>query len=172
VKSNHSIRISHDQRPISTTSRQPYRCGADLLRRHFSHTSSSEGCFYSSSFPKSTSSVCILLSSPPPIKILPQSMLPLLPPMVLIHLSLIHTLLHTHMDIHMDCMVLFFHMVLSTILSLFLDTLPYDARPLFYPPTTAFVSRSPPCTRGNEARDVSARSSLVETTGSVREELV
>jgi hypothetical protein len=36
--------------------------------------------------------------------------------------------------------------------------------------TTAFVSRSPPCTGGNEARDVSAGSSIVETTGSVREE--
>jgi hypothetical protein len=36
--------------------------------------------------------------------------------------------------------------------------------------TTAFVSRPPPCTGGNEARDVSAGSSIVETTGSVREE--
>jgi hypothetical protein len=36
--------------------------------------------------------------------------------------------------------------------------------------TTAFVSRPPPCTGGNEARDVSARSSIVETTGSIREE--
>jgi hypothetical protein len=37
--------------------------------------------------------------------------------------------------------------------------------------TTAFVSRPPPCTGGNEARGVSAGSSLVETVGSVREEL-
>jgi hypothetical protein len=36
--------------------------------------------------------------------------------------------------------------------------------------TTVFVSRPPPCTGGNEARDVSAGSSIVETTGSVREE--
>jgi hypothetical protein len=36
--------------------------------------------------------------------------------------------------------------------------------------TTEFVSRSPPYTRGNEARGVSAGSSLVETAGSVREE--
>jgi hypothetical protein len=36
--------------------------------------------------------------------------------------------------------------------------------------TTAFVSRPPPCTGGNEARDVSAESSIVETVGSVREE--
>jgi hypothetical protein len=36
--------------------------------------------------------------------------------------------------------------------------------------TTEFVSRSPPCTGGNEARDVSAGSLLVETVGSVREE--
>ena len=36
--------------------------------------------------------------------------------------------------------------------------------------TTAFVSRSPPCTGGNEARGVSAGSSIVETAGSVREE--
>jgi hypothetical protein len=36
--------------------------------------------------------------------------------------------------------------------------------------TTAFVSRSPPCTGGNETRDVSAGSSIVETAGSVREE--
>jgi hypothetical protein len=36
--------------------------------------------------------------------------------------------------------------------------------------TTEFVSRPPPCTGGNEARDVSARSSIVETVGSVREE--
>jgi hypothetical protein len=34
---------------------------------------------------------------------------------------------------------------------------------------TAFVSRSPPCTRGNEARDVSAGSSIVEMAGSIRE---
>ena len=33
-----------------------------------------------------------------------------------------------------------------------------------------FVSQPPPCTRGNEAHDVSAKSSTVETTGSVREE--
>jgi hypothetical protein len=32
------------------------------------------------------------------------------------------------------------------------------------------VSRPPPCTEGNEAHDVSTRSSLVETTESVREE--
>ena len=37
--------------------------------------------------------------------------------------------------------------------------------------TIEFVSRLPPCTEGNEARDVSARSSIVETAGSVREEL-
>jgi hypothetical protein len=37
--------------------------------------------------------------------------------------------------------------------------------------TTVFVSRLPPCTGGNEARGVSAGSSIVETTGSVREEL-
>jgi hypothetical protein len=37
--------------------------------------------------------------------------------------------------------------------------------------TTEFVSRPPPCTRGNEARGVSAGSSIVETAGSVREEL-
>jgi hypothetical protein len=36
--------------------------------------------------------------------------------------------------------------------------------------TTAFVSRSPPCTRGNETCDVSAGSSIVETVGSVEEE--
>jgi hypothetical protein len=36
--------------------------------------------------------------------------------------------------------------------------------------TTAFVSRPPPCTGGNEVRGVSAGSSIVETTGSVREE--
>jgi hypothetical protein len=36
--------------------------------------------------------------------------------------------------------------------------------------TTAFVSRPPPCTRGNEARDISVGSSIVETAGSVREE--
>ena len=35
---------------------------------------------------------------------------------------------------------------------------------------TKFMSRPPPCTRGNEAHDVSAKSSTVETTGSVREE--
>jgi hypothetical protein len=37
--------------------------------------------------------------------------------------------------------------------------------------TTAFVSRPPLCTGGNEARDVSVGSSIVETAGSVREEL-
>jgi hypothetical protein len=37
--------------------------------------------------------------------------------------------------------------------------------------TTVFVSRPPPCTGGNEARGVSAGSSIVETAGSVREEL-
>jgi hypothetical protein len=36
--------------------------------------------------------------------------------------------------------------------------------------TTAFVSRTPSCTGGNEAHDVSAGNSIVETTGSVREE--
>jgi hypothetical protein len=36
--------------------------------------------------------------------------------------------------------------------------------------TTAFVSQSPPCTGGNEARGVWAGSSIVETTLSVREE--
>jgi hypothetical protein len=36
--------------------------------------------------------------------------------------------------------------------------------------TTEFVSRLPPCTRGNEAHDVSVRSSIVETMGSVWEE--
>jgi hypothetical protein len=36
--------------------------------------------------------------------------------------------------------------------------------------TTVFVSRTPPCTEGNEARDVSTGSLIVETTGSVREE--
>jgi hypothetical protein len=36
--------------------------------------------------------------------------------------------------------------------------------------TTVFVSRPPPCTEGNEARDVSAGSSIVETMGSVRED--
>jgi hypothetical protein len=36
--------------------------------------------------------------------------------------------------------------------------------------TTAFVSRPPPCTRGNEARGVSVGSSIVEMAGSVREE--
>jgi hypothetical protein len=35
---------------------------------------------------------------------------------------------------------------------------------------TAFVSRPPLCTRGNEARDISAGSSIVETAGSIREE--
>jgi hypothetical protein len=41
----------------------------------------------------------------------------------------------------------------------------------FYLVTTEFVSRPPPCTRGNEARDVFAISSIVEKVGSVREEL-
>jgi hypothetical protein len=36
--------------------------------------------------------------------------------------------------------------------------------------TTTFVSRSPPCTGGNEARGVSAGSSTVEMAGSIREE--
>jgi hypothetical protein len=36
--------------------------------------------------------------------------------------------------------------------------------------TSKFVSRSPPCTRGNEAHSVSAGSSIVETAGSVLEE--
>jgi hypothetical protein len=36
--------------------------------------------------------------------------------------------------------------------------------------TTEFVSCPPPCTRGNEARDVSAGSSIVETAESVQEE--
>jgi hypothetical protein len=36
--------------------------------------------------------------------------------------------------------------------------------------TTTFVSWLPSCTEGNEAHDVSARSSIVETAGSVREE--
>jgi hypothetical protein len=36
--------------------------------------------------------------------------------------------------------------------------------------TTAFVSRAPPCTGGNETRGVSAGSSIVETAGSIREE--
>jgi hypothetical protein len=36
--------------------------------------------------------------------------------------------------------------------------------------TTAFVSRSTPCTGGNEARGVLAESSTVETAGSVQEE--
>jgi hypothetical protein len=33
--------------------------------------------------------------------------------------------------------------------------------------TTSFMSRSPPCTGANEARDVLAGSSIVETVGSV-----
>jgi hypothetical protein len=36
--------------------------------------------------------------------------------------------------------------------------------------TTVFVSRPPPCTGGNEAYGVSARSSIVETAESVLEE--
>jgi hypothetical protein len=35
---------------------------------------------------------------------------------------------------------------------------------------TAFVMRLPPCTGGNEARDISAGSLIVKTAGSVREE--
>ena len=35
---------------------------------------------------------------------------------------------------------------------------------------TEFVSRPPPCIGGNEARDVSIGSSLLEMAGSVREE--
>jgi hypothetical protein len=34
-----------------------------------------------------------------------------------------------------------------------------------------FMIQPPPCTRGNEAHDVSARNSIVKTTGSAREEL-
>jgi hypothetical protein len=37
--------------------------------------------------------------------------------------------------------------------------------------TTKFVSQPPPCTRGNEAYGVLVGSSIVETAGSVREEL-
>jgi hypothetical protein len=36
--------------------------------------------------------------------------------------------------------------------------------------TTAFVSRPPPCTEGNETHGVSAGSSIVEMAGSVQEE--
>jgi hypothetical protein len=36
--------------------------------------------------------------------------------------------------------------------------------------STAFVTQLPPCTRGNEARGISTGSSIVETTGSIREE--
>jgi hypothetical protein len=36
--------------------------------------------------------------------------------------------------------------------------------------TTEFASGPPPCTGGNEARGVSAESSIVETAGRVREE--
>jgi hypothetical protein len=36
--------------------------------------------------------------------------------------------------------------------------------------TTVFVSGPPPCIGGNEARDVSTGSSIVDTTGSVPEE--
>jgi hypothetical protein len=36
--------------------------------------------------------------------------------------------------------------------------------------TTEFVSRPSPCNKGNEAHGVSAGSSIVETTGSIREE--
>jgi hypothetical protein len=36
--------------------------------------------------------------------------------------------------------------------------------------TTVFVSWPPPCTGGNEARDFSAGSSILEMAGSVREE--
>jgi hypothetical protein len=35
--------------------------------------------------------------------------------------------------------------------------------------TTEFVSWPPPCTGGNEARDVSVGSSIMDTTGSIRE---
>jgi hypothetical protein len=37
--------------------------------------------------------------------------------------------------------------------------------------TTEFVSRPPPYTGGNEARNVSSGSSIVATMGSIREEL-
>jgi hypothetical protein len=37
--------------------------------------------------------------------------------------------------------------------------------------TIVFVSRPPPCTGGNENHDVLARSSIVETARSVRDEL-
>jgi hypothetical protein len=37
--------------------------------------------------------------------------------------------------------------------------------------TTEFVSRLLPCTRRNEARGISAGSSILETAGSVREKL-
>jgi hypothetical protein len=37
--------------------------------------------------------------------------------------------------------------------------------------TTEFVSQPPSCTEGNEAHDVLAGSSIVETAGSVREKL-
>jgi hypothetical protein len=36
--------------------------------------------------------------------------------------------------------------------------------------TTVFLSRPPPCTRGNEACGILAGSSIVETAGSVQEE--
>jgi hypothetical protein len=36
--------------------------------------------------------------------------------------------------------------------------------------TTVFVSRPVPYTRGNEARDILAGSSIMETAGSIREE--
>jgi hypothetical protein len=36
--------------------------------------------------------------------------------------------------------------------------------------TTAFVSQSSPCSRGNEAHDVSDGNLIVETAGSVRDE--
>ena len=36
---------------------------------------------------------------------------------------------------------------------------------------TAFVVRPPPCTGGNKARDVLARSLIVNTAGSIRERL-
>ena len=37
--------------------------------------------------------------------------------------------------------------------------------------TTEFVSWPPPCTEGNEDRSVSVESSIMETAGSVQEEL-
>jgi hypothetical protein len=37
--------------------------------------------------------------------------------------------------------------------------------------SAVFVIRPPPCTGGNEARGISAESSIVKTAGSIREEL-